>query len=140
MSTSRYRALFADLIYNEEGEPAKIVVVGGVDHYAIPDEGFLRHAEAEDVDRQIVALIQERIKSMEDAVTEGLVHMLGEETVFTRPAIRHAIDHMERILEPGAVDRDEFRTALWMTKFRATVNVHGEVVGIHMPGLEAERE
>jgi hypothetical protein len=130
------RALFADLVFNEEGEPARAVTIGDVPHYAVPDGDFLRHVEAEHVDRQIVAAIQERVLAMRDVVTEGLIHMLGEEDLFTRPSIEHAIEHMDRILEPGAVDVDELRTALWMTGFRATVDVHGELVHLELPGLD----
>jgi hypothetical protein len=136
MSDVVRRALFADLVFNEEGEPARVVTIGDVPHYAVPDGDFLRHVEAEHVDRQIVAAIQERVLAMRDIVTEGLIHMLGEVDLFTRPSIEHAIEHMDRILEPGAVDVDELRTALWMTGFRATVDVHGELVHLELPGLE----
>ena len=75
---------------------------------------------------------------MQDIVTEGVVQLLGEEDLFTRASIEHAIKNMERILEPGNVDVDELRTALWMTGFRATVNVHGDVVHLEMPGVADE--
>ena len=138
MSDAIRQALFADLVFNEEGQPAKAVYVGQTPHYAVPDGDFMRHVEAEYVDRQIVERIQERILAMRDAVTDGVIHMLGEEDLFTRASIEHAIENMDRILEPGNVDVDELRTALWMTGFRATVNVHGEVVHLELPGLEGE--
>jgi hypothetical protein len=131
-------ALFADLVFNEEGQPAKAVYIGGVVHYAVPDGDFLRHVEAEYVDRQIVMVIRERILAMRDVVTEGVVQLLGQEDPFTRASIEHAIENMDRILEPGNVDVDELRTALWMTGFRATVNVHGDVVDVEMPGMPDE--
>ena len=136
MSDTIRRALFADLVFNEEGQPAKAIYVGGVPHYAVPDGDFLRHVEAEYVDRQIVALMQERILAMRDIVTDGIVHMLGQEDLFTRASIEHAIENMDRILEPGNVDVDELRTTLWMLKFRAIVNVHGDVVRLDVPGWE----
>ena len=132
------RALFADLVFNEEGQPTKVVQIGGVPHYAVPEGDFLRHVEAEYVDRQIVTLIQERILAMRDIVTEGVIHMLGQEDLFTRASIEHAIENMDRILEADDVDVDELRTALWMTGFRATVNVHGDVVHLELPGWEPE--
>lgn len=135
MSGSKREALFADLVFNEEGQPAEVVYIGGEPHYAVPEDDFLRHVEAEYVDRQIVEALQERIRSMRDVVTEGVIQMLGEEELFTRAAIEHAIDNMDRILEPGAVDVDELRTALWMSGFRAFVNHHGEVVRIEAPGM-----
>ena len=134
------QALFADLVFNEEGQPCRAVYIGEIPHYAVPDGEFLRHVEAEHVDRQIVALMQERIMAMRDAITEGVIHMLGQEDLFTRPSIEHAIEHMDRILEPGAVDVNELRTALWMTGFRAIVDVHGDLVHLETPGWEAEDE
>jgi hypothetical protein len=136
MSNVLRRALFADLVFNEAGQPAQVVTIGQVPHYAVPDGDFLRHVEAEYVDRQIVAAIQERVLAMRDIVTDGVIHMLGEEDLFTRASIEHAIENMDRMLEPGAVDVDELRTALWMTGFRATVDVHGDVVRLEMPGWE----
>lgn len=133
-------ALFANLVFNEEGQPAQVVYIGGVPHYAVPDGDFLRHVEAEYVDRQIVRRIQERILSMREAVTEGVIRMLGQEDIFTRASIEYAINNMERILEPGVVNVDDLRTALWMTGFRAIVNVHGDLVHLEMPGLEGEDE
>jgi hypothetical protein len=138
VSSTVRRALFADLVFNEEEQPAKAVYIGDVPHYAVPDGDFLRHVEAEYVDRQIVALIQERILAIRDIVAEGVIQMLGQEDLFTRASIEHAIENMDRILEPGNVDVDELRTALWMTGFHATVNVHGDVVHVEMPGIPDE--
>jgi hypothetical protein len=137
MSGAAHKALFGDLVFNEEGQPAKAVYIGGVPHYAVPDGDFLRHVEAAYVDRQILDQIKERILPMKDAIIEGLIQMLGQEDLFTRPAIESAIENMDRILETDNVDVDELRTALWMTGFRATVDVHGEVVDLEMPGVEA---
>jgi hypothetical protein len=137
MSDVARRALFADLVFNEEGLPVKEVSVGGVPHYAVPDGDFLRHVEAKYLDRQVVALIQERILAVRDAVTEGVMHMLGQDDLFTQASVEHAIEHLDRILEPGGVDVDELRTALWMTGFRVTVDVHGDVTQLE-PGWEGE--
>jgi hypothetical protein len=132
------RALFTDLVFNEEGQLARATDIGGVPHYAVPDGDFLRHVEAEHVDRQIVALLQERLQAMRDIITEGVIHLLGQEDLFTRASIEHAIENMDRILDSGSVDVDELRTALWMAKFRAIVDVHGDVVRLDAPDLEGE--
>jgi hypothetical protein len=137
MSDAARKALFGDLIFNEEGQPARVVTVGDVPHYAVPDGDFLRHVEAAYVDRQILDLIKERILPMKDAIIEGMIQMMGQEDLFTRPAIESAIENMDRILETDNVDVDELRTALWMTGFRATVDVHGEVVDLEMPEVES---
>ncbi len=140
MSNTTRRALFADLVFNKEGLPARAVYVGQTPHYAVPDGDFLRHVEAIYVDRQIVGMIKERVMAMRDVVTEGVIHMLGQEDLFTRASIEHAIENMDRVLESDNVDVDELRTALWMTGFRATVDVHGDVVHLEIPGLEGEGE
>ena len=128
--------LFADLVYSEDGEMARLVNIGGVPHYAIPHAGFLRHVEADGVDLQIVALLQERFRAMRDVITEGVIHLLGEENLFTRAAIDHAIDNLDQILSGSGVDTTELRTALWMMKFRAVVDVHGNVVRLDTPGWD----
>ena len=128
--------LFADLVFNTEGERAEVTTIGGEPHYAIPEDDFLRHVEASHVDRQIVKRLQARIKAMGDVVTDGVVHMLGEENLFTRATVEHAIEHMDQLLEPGAVDRDQLRTALWMAGFRAIVDHHGDLLRLHVPGWE----
>jgi hypothetical protein len=92
--------------------------------------------EAEYIDRQIVERLQERIRGMSDIIIEGVIHMLGQEDLFTRASIEHAIENMDRLLEPGAVDVDQLRTALWMAGFRAIVDVHGDVVQLELPGLK----
>jgi hypothetical protein len=137
MSGTARKALFADLVFSEEGQPARAVYIGNVPHYAVPDGDFMRHVEAERVDRQILELIKERILPMKDAIIEGMIQMIGQEDLFTRPAIESAIENMDRILEADNVDVDELRAALWMTGFRATVDVHGDVVDLEMPSVEA---
>lgn len=128
--------LFADLIFNEEGESVETATVGGEPFYAIPDDDFRRHIEAEYVDRQIIERLQQRIRAMGDIVTEGVLRMLGQEGLFTRASIQHAIDHMDQILVPGAVDTDQLRTALWMSGFRAIVDVHGDLIRLDISGWE----
>ena len=136
MASTGEDPLFADLVFNEDGEPAQVTTIGGEGFYAIPEDDFLRHVEASHIDRQIVHRLQERIRAMGDTVADGVVHMLGEEDLFTRASVQHAIDHMDQILQPGAVDADQLRTALWMGGFRAIVDHHGDLVRIDVPGWE----
>jgi len=136
MSATLREALFTDLVFNEAGERVETTTIGGEPFYAIPDDDFRRHVEAEYVDRQIVERLQRRIRAMGDIVTEGIVQMLGEENLFTRASIEYAINHMDQILAPGVVDTEELRTALWMAGFRAIVDVHGDLVRIEIPDQE----
>jgi hypothetical protein len=45
---------------------------------------------------------------------------------------------MHRILQPGAVDVDQLRTALWMAGFAAVVDVHGDLARLEVPGWEED--
>ncbi len=136
MSETRRQALFADLVFNQDGQIAEVVYIGAVPHYAVLDGDFLRHVEALQVDGEVVRVLQERFSQMSDVVADSAIQMLGHEGLFTRASIKHAIEHMDRLLEPGMVNVDEFRTALWMSKFRAIVDRHGDVVKVELPGLE----
>ncbi|MGD2144618.1 MAG: hypothetical protein PVF54_09105 [Anaerolineae bacterium] len=140
MTEARREPLFADLVFNEDGERVGVAYIAGDPFYTVPEDDFPRHVEAEHVDRQIVEALQARIKGMSDLVTQGVIHLLGEEDLFTRASIEHAIATMDRILEPGAVDVDELRTALWMAGLRAIVDVHGDLVRLEIPGWGEDLE
>jgi hypothetical protein len=112
------------------------VHIGGVPHYAIPDGTFVRHVEAGYVDRQVIETLQERFLALRDVIADGVAHMMGGEDLFTRPTIEHAIRNMDEILSAREFDVDQLRTALWMAKFRVTVDVHGDVVAVDMSGWE----
>jgi hypothetical protein len=128
---------FAGLVYNEEGLPARTAYVGADACYAIPDGDFLRHVDAVEVDRQVLARIKEYLLSIKDVVIEGVMQMLGSDDPFTRAAIEMNLEKLEQILDvpPGEANIDELRTWLWMTGFRVVVDVHGQVVQVEMPGM-----
>jgi len=133
-----WQPLFADLIFGEDGQPVGIGQIGEVAHYVVLDAGFRRHVAAEHVDRQIVNLLKQRFAAVQDMIADGVVQMLGQEDLFTRGSIKHAIEHMDEIFESGRVDVDQLRTTLWMLKFRAIVDVHGDVVRLDVPGWEGD--
>ncbi len=128
--------LFAGLIYNEEGQPAQVAQVGPDICYAIPDGDFLRHVDAIDVDQQVLRHLKERFLPMKDVLVEGVMQMMGADDPFTRAALEKGIENMDQMLEPGAVNAEDFRLALWMSGFRVIVNIHGEVVRVEIPGLD----
>jgi len=135
-----WRPLFADLVFSEDGLPVEVGYIGGVPHYVVPDADFRRYVAAEHVDRQIVGLLKQQFMAMQDMIADGVAQMLGQEDLFTRASIKHAIEHMDEILESNSVDVDQLRTALWMLKFRAIVDVHGDVVQLDVPGWDGGEE
>ena len=135
-----WRPLFADLIFNEGGLPVAVGDIGEESHYIVPDAGFRRHVAAEYVDREILDRLKQRFLAMQDAIVEGVTNMLGQGDLFTRASIKHAIEHMDEVFESNSVDVDQLRTTLWMLKFRAIVDVHGDVVRLDVPGWEVDSE
>ena len=125
------QALFPGLVYNEAGEAAEVVFVGGIAHYAIPDHGFLRHVEAFRVDSAVISHLKERITSMQDDVVRGMLQMLGKDDLFTKAALDASIRNLEQNIRQA--DSNQWVPWLRLFGFRVVVNVHGEVVDILYP-------
>jgi hypothetical protein len=128
-------ALFANLVFNEEDEPAEVVYLKGEPHYVILDGGFRRHVEAAHIDRQIVAFIREQILSQRELVTEGILKMMGQEDLFSKAMVDASIEHLDdRLFEQGIPE--EARAWLGMLGFKVVVNHHGDIVQLDMPTQE----
>ncbi|MEA3408684.1 MAG: hypothetical protein U9R48_11530 [Chloroflexota bacterium] len=125
------KALFPGLVYNEEGEAARVAHVGGIAHYAIPDHGFWRHVAAYEVDRVVIAAFKERLGAVKDEVVTAMLQMLGTKDLFTKVAIEASIRHLEAGMQQG--DPQEWVPSLRMLGFRIIVDVHGNVVDIIYP-------
>ena len=136
--TMERQALFAGLIYNQAGEPAQLAYIGGVAHYAIPDEGFLRHIEAREIDDVVIAHLKEQITSMQGEVVKGMLEMLGKRDLFTKAAIDASIRNLEQGIRQS--DHDQWLPWLKLFGFRVIVDIHGEVVEIIYPTSPEEDE
>jgi hypothetical protein len=125
------KPLFVGLVYNEIGQQADLVYIGGVPHYAIPDGDFKRHIESAAVDDVVLAQIKEQITSMQDEVVRGMLEMIGKDDIFTKAAIEASI----RNLEDGVRSSDTNQWLPWLRLFgfRIVVDVHGQVVEIIYP-------
>ena len=125
------QALFAGLVYDEQGRVLEVAYVGGMPCYVVLDDGFRRHIESEVVDRQILNAFREQVLPHRELVTAKVMEMLGQDDLFTKVMIDKSIENMDRLLEIGLPD--DARTMLGMLGFRAVINVHGEIVEINMP-------
>ena len=134
--SSRRQALFGGLVFNEQGEPAEVVTVGGEPHYVILEAGFRRHVTSEYVDRQVLSWLQDQISANQDLVTEGTMTMLGQDDLFTKAMIDASIKNVEDLIEQGFPD--DARTWLGMLGFGITVDIHGDVVRINSPTGDLE--
>jgi len=129
--TIERQALFAGLVYNEKGEPAELRYIGGVAHYAIPDDGFMRHVEASAIDSAVLGMIKEQITSMQEEVVRGMLAMIGKDDIFTKAAIDASIRNLESNVRHS--DPNQWLPWLRLLGFRIVVNVHGEVVQLIYP-------
>ncbi|MBM3188731.1 MAG: hypothetical protein FJZ90_08425 [Chloroflexi bacterium] len=133
---TKQQALFPGLVFNEAGERAEVVTIGGLAHYAVPDAGFLRHVEAHVVDDAVVARIKEQITSMQDEVVRGILQMLGRDDLFTKAAIDASIRNLEQGIRQA--DPEQWAPALRLFGFRVIVDVHGNVVDVIFPEAPAD--
>jgi hypothetical protein len=137
MTSGAYpQALFAGLIYNEDGQPAEVTFIGVEPHYVILDGDFRRHVPAETVDRQVLDFLQNQAEANRDLVTQNMLAMLGKDDLFTKAMIDSSIHQMHRLMEQGLPD--DARTMLGMVGFKIIVNTHGELVNLDMPGQIAD--
>ena len=118
---------------DENGNPLETTYLGDEAQYVLDDNGFLRHIDAEVIDRQVLGALQDQILANKDAVELGLMKMMGSEDIFTKAAIDKSIQNMDQVLTQGIPD--DARQMLGMMGFRVVVNYHGEVLRIDQPSV-----
>lgn len=127
------QALFSGLVYDEEGRLVRTSYVGDEATYVIDDNGFFRHVDAAQIDRQVISLFVEQLQDNKDiAVTETLKFM-GQDDLFTKAAIDASIEQVntDQIVEQGIPQ--QARDMLGMMGFRIIINFHGEIIRIDQP-------
>jgi hypothetical protein len=137
-----HKAVFAGLIVDENDDPVEATFVGDEPCYVVNDSGFKRHIPSEQVDRQILQSMEQQIEGHEDILSEQTAKMLGQEDIFTRAIIQNQFKNIsqqfETLLETGIPE--EGRTYLGMMGFKIMINVHGEVISVHQPGVAGGEE
>lgn len=132
--TTHSRALFQNLVYDEDGNPVETTYIGTEPHYVVMDGDFKRHILAEQVDRQVVEWLQSQVQANQGLVTQGIMGMLGKDDLFTKAMIDSSIKHMDQVMQQGIPD--DARTMLGMMGFKIIINMHGELVDLDMPAQE----
>jgi len=127
------KAIFAGLVIDEAGRPLDVDQVGNDATYVIDDDGFKRHIDAEQIDRQVLNILQEQIDANKPAVEEGLMKVMGSEDIFTKAAIDKSLNNFDQVLAQG-LPPDALQW-LGLMGFRIIVNLHGEVVKLDQPGV-----
>jgi hypothetical protein len=127
------KALFTDLIFDEAGNRVETAVVGHDIHYVIDDAGFLRHIDAEHVDRQVLAIFLQQLEENKEIAVEQALRMMGKDDLFTKAAVDAQMSNidMDQIIAQGIPS--QARDMMGMMGFRITINFHGEVVNMEQP-------
>jgi hypothetical protein len=127
-----HQALFAGLVIDEHNRRLDAAWVGSEAAYVIDDDGFRRHIDAAQIDRQVLTLLQEQINANKDAVEQGIMKVVGSDDLFTKAAIDQSIENFDQVLERG-LPPDTLQW-LGLMGFRIVVNLHGDVIKIDQPG------
>ncbi len=134
------QALFAGLVVDENDHVADTANVGGEAFYVVDDAGFKRHIPAEQVDRQVLAHMQEMMKGSEGLISEQTAKMLGQDDIFSRAMIEQQLKNMDKqfdaLMQQGIPE--EARAYLGMAGLKITINYHGEVVRIDQPSAPGD--
>lgn len=132
------QAMFDGLIYDEYDNPVTTAVIGGEAQYVVDDDGFLRHIDAETVDRQILAVFLEQLDQNKDLAVEQAMEMIGQDDLLTKAAIDASLRNIDtdQIIAQGVPA--QARDMLGMFGFRVIINIHGEVVRMDQPAAPEE--
>ena len=127
------QALFYGLVYDEREIPVEIVYIGSEAYYMVDDNGFHRHIEAEEVDRQVLAVFIEQLQDNKDLAVEQALKFIGRDDLFTKAAIDSSVRNidMEQIVKQGIPE--QARNMMGMLGFRIIINHHGDLVRMDQP-------
>ena len=126
-------AMFEGLIFDEKSRPLEVGWVGADACYLYDDDGFLRHLDAADVDRQILRFFKDQVLENKDLAIRSMLEMMGKDDIFTKTALEYQIAHMDenldQMLPPQA------REMLRSLGFTIIIDAHGNLIDIQMPDL-----
>jgi hypothetical protein len=129
------RALFEGLVSDPDGRAVNVTLVGGAAQYVVEDNGFKFHIDAEGVDRQVLRHLGGQITENRDAVSEGVMKMMGQEDLFTKAAIDSSLKNLDaqfdHLIAQGLPE--QARAFMGMMGFRIVLNYHGEVERVEQP-------
>ena len=133
------QALFEGLVIDEYDRPVEVKMVGGSAFYVVDDDGFLRHIESEEVDRQVLAEMAEMIEGQEEIISESTMKMIGQEDIFTKASIEASLKNidqqLETLLQSGLPE--EARAWMGMSGFQVVIDIHGKLIRLSQPGTIA---
>ena len=128
-------ALFAGLVYDEREIPLETAHIGTDAFYIVDDNGFHRHVDAEDVDRQVLTIFLQHIEENKELAVEQALKFMGRDDLFTKAAIDASMRNidLEAIIDQGIPE--QARNMMGMLGFRIIINHHGEIIRMDQPSV-----
>lgn len=129
------QGLFAGLIYDEWENLVGTALVGNEAYYVVDDNGFKRHIDTEQVDRQILSVFIEQLQENKELAVEQALKFMGRDDLFTKAAIDASMRNidMDQIIAQGIPE--QARNMMGMLGFRIIINIHGEVIRLDQPSM-----
>ncbi len=100
------KALFANLVYSEDGNLVETTFIGTEPHYVIMDGDFKRHVAAADIDQQVIDFLQGQVSANKNLVSDNIMGMLGKDDLFTKAMIDSSINNMGDAMQQGLPGHD----------------------------------
>ena len=126
-------AMFEGLIFDELDRQLETGWVGADACYLYDDAGFLRHLDAENIDRQILQFFKNQVLENKDMTIRTLLEMMGKDDIFTKTALEYQIAHMdentEQLMPPQA------RELLKSLGFKIIIDAQGNLIDIKMSNI-----
>ena len=134
------QAFFEGLVVDEQESLVTTAFVGGEAHYVVDDQGFLRHIDAEQVDRQVLTFFVDQLRNNKDLAVSQALNFLGKDDLFTKAALDSSIENVEinEIMRQGIPA--QARHMLGMMGFRIVINHHGDIVDMRQPEMPYDEE
>ncbi len=137
------QALFQGLVVDEHDRPVTVTIVGDDAFYVVDDDGFMRHIDSEEVDRQVLEELAEMIEGHEEIISESTMKMIGQEDIFTKASIEASLKNLDKqfdaLLQTGFPE--EARAWMGMTGFQVVIDIHGQLIELKQPaGSSSEEE
>ncbi len=126
-------AMFEGLVYDEKDRLVEAGWVGPDACYILDDDGFLRHIDAVEIDRQVLQFFKNQVMAHKEMAIRAMLQMMGKDDIFTKTALEYQIAHMDenvdQMIPPQA------RELLRSMGFRIIVDVQGNLIDIETPDI-----
>lgn len=125
--------MFEGLVYDELDSLVEVAYVGQEAFYVVDDDGFRRHVDAEQVDRQVIDFFVEQLRGHEDIAVEQMLRMMGTDDLFAKAAVDAQLRNVsaDQIIAQGLPE--QARNMLGMMGLKIVINYRGELLRLDQP-------